>query len=509
LAARSALKKGGGVKATIKVDAERIIGRVDPLIFGHFIEHLGRCVYGGVLDERGECRQELIEAMRRIRPSILRWPGGCFADGYHWRDGVGPRDRRPIRVNLAWHNADESNRFGTDEFVAYCRRIGAEPYICANVGSGTPEEAAAWVEYCNGTGDTAYARMRRDNGSERPFGVRYWGIGNEIDETEHINEIGCLSAEDYARAVREYAKLMRRVSSDIKLVAVGSNRGEVDWNLTVLEKAGAWIDYIAQHGYYGTDDYYSTVAGPVYVEKRIRMLQSAIELAAFTTGLKRQISIAFDEWNIWYRSRSDEAQLFEEIYELKDALFVAGTFNSLQRMCGIVKMANLAQMVNALGMIHVDEDGMVLSPLYHAFDLYANHTGTTVFDTFTLSDTFDTRDQGGPRGLGPLTGVPYVDATATLREEGGRALCLAVVNRHKDKPIECRVRLDGFSVGDSAPVFELTGSGPGARNTVREPEAVSVKRRPSIRPGPSFVHTFAPCSATVLEIPLAAGKGAS
>jgi alpha-N-arabinofuranosidase len=349
--------------------------------------------------------------------------------------------------------------------------------------------------------------MRGANGNEQPFGVRYWGIGNEIDETEHVNEIGCLSAEDYARAVREYSKLMRRVSPDIKLVAVGSNCGEVDWNLTVLEKAGSRIDYIAQHGYYGTDDHYSTVAGPVTMEKRLRMLRSAVELAAFTSGLSRQIPIAFDEWNVWYRTRGDVSQLYEEVYELKDALFVAGAFNALQRMCGIVRMANLAQMVNALGMIHADAAGMVLSPLYHAFDLYANHTGTTVFDTFTLSDTFDTRDNGGPRCLGPLTGVPYVDASATLREEHGGVLCLSVINRHKDEPVECGIRLDGYSVGDSAAVFELTGKSPHACNTVEEPEAVAVKARRSVRPGASFVHTFAPCSATVLEIPLVGHGG--
>ncbi|HET6485064.1 MAG TPA: alpha-L-arabinofuranosidase C-terminal domain-containing protein [Spirochaetia bacterium] len=493
------------MRATIKVDADRVLGEVDRLIFGHFIEHLGRCIYGGVLDEHGRYRDEVIAAMRRIRPSILRWPGGCFADGYHWRDGVGPVEERPTRINPAWRNKDETNRFGTDEFVQYCQRLGAQPYICANVGSGTPEEAAAWVEYCNGTGATAYARMRRANGHEEPFGVRYWGVGNEIDETEHVNEIGCLSAEEYSRAVREYSKLMRRASAGITLVGVGSNRGEVDWNLTVLEKAGQYLDYIAQHGYYGTDDHYSTVAGPVHVEKRIRMLQSAIELAAFTTGLTRRIPIAFDEWNVWYRTRKDPQDLFEEVYELKDALFVAGTFNALQRMCGIVRMANLAQMVNALGMIHADEAGVVLSPLYHAFDLYANHTGTTVFDTFTVSETFDTHDNGGPRGLGPLSGVPYVDASATLREDSGRLLCLAVVNRHRDEPVECRIRLDGFSVKDSAAVFELTGAGPDARNTVREPEAVAVKPRPAARVGGDFVHTFAARSATVLEIPLTGG----
>lgn len=491
------------MRATIKVDAERILGYADPLLFGHFIEHLGRCIYGGVLDERGSYREELIEAMRRIRPSILRWPGGCFADGYHWRDGIGPLEERPTRVNLAWHNADETNRFGTDEFIAYCRMLGAEPYLCANVGSGTPEEAAAWVEYCNGTGDTVFAKMRRKNGNERPFGVRYWGIGNEIDETEHVNEIGCLSAEEYARAVREYSKLMRRISPDIRLTAVGSNRSEVDWNMTVLEKAGKYMDCIAIHGYYGTDDHYSTVAAPVYVEKRIRMLDEAVELAGFAAGATRRIPIAFDEWNVWYRTRDDEKQLYEEVYELKDALFVAGTFNSLYRMCGIVKIANLAQMVNALGMIHADESGMVLTPLYHAFDLYVNHTGSTVFDAFTLSETYDTHDQGGPRGLGPLTGVPYIDASATLREEGGgRTLCLAVVNRHKDEPIECRIRLEGFSIGDSAAVFELTGENPNAYNSLKELQAVSVRTRRPVRSSTDFVHSFAPCSATVLEIPL-------
>jgi alpha-L-arabinofuranosidase len=485
----------------IKVDADRITGRIDPLIYGHFIEHLGRCIYGGVLDERGETRQDLLDAMKRIRPTILRWPGGCFADGYHWQDGVGPKASRPVRTNLAW-GGEEPNTYGTDDFIAYCRRMGAEPYLCANVGSGTPEEAAAWVDYCNGSGQTAWARMRRANGNDKPFAVRYWGIGNEIDETEHINEIGCLSAVDYARAVREWSKLMKRVSPDIKVTAVGSNRGEVDWNMTVLEKAGAWMDYIALHGYYGTDDFYSTVAGSVYVERRARMLQSAIELASFAAGIKRPIRIAFDEWNIWYRTRQDKSHLYEEVYELKDALFVAGTFNTLHRMAGFVTMANLAQMVNALGMIQVNDKGMVLSPIYHAFDLYANHTGSTVFDTFTLSDAFDTHDNGGPRGLGPLTGVPYVDAQATLREDGGRTLCLAVVNRHRDEPVECTIDLQGFATGDSAEVFELTGRDGGAHNSVGEPRAVAVEKRKPVKPGASFVHRFAPRSATVLEIPL-------
>ena len=197
----------------IKVDADRIIGQVSPLIYGHFIEHLGRCIEGGILDISGKksdkhgFRTDVLTALRRIRPTILRWPGGCFADIYHWRNGIGPKDQRPVRLaddellgqdlgqdDVVW-DIEESNRFGTDEFIDYCREIGAEPYICANVGSGTPEEAAAWVEYCNGTGNTSYARERRANGHQQPHRVKYWGLGNEIDETGHeITEIGCMSA---------------------------------------------------------------------------------------------------------------------------------------------------------------------------------------------------------------------------------------------------------------------------------------------------------------------------
>lgn len=221
----------------IKVDADRIIGQVSPLLYGHFIEHLGRCIEGGILDISGKksdkhgFRTDVLRALRRIRPNILRWPGGCFADIYHWRDGVGPKNQRPVRLSddellgqglgqsdVAW-NIEESNRFGTDEFIDYCREIGAEPYICANVGSGTPEEAAAWVEYCNGTGNTSYAHQRQANGHQQPHKVKYWGLGNEIDETGHeITEIGCMSAHDYGtdrtRILKAHAARLTRHQAD-------------------------------------------------------------------------------------------------------------------------------------------------------------------------------------------------------------------------------------------------------------------------------------------------------
>ncbi|HEX2742216.1 MAG TPA: hypothetical protein VHM69_17385, partial [Rubrobacter sp.] len=197
--------------AKIKIDLDRGIGELDRRIFGGFIEHLGRCIYGGVFeegsplsDDRGY-RLDVLEAAKGLRIPILRWPGGNFVSGYHWTDGIGPREERPRKTELAWFT-EESNRFGTDEFIEYCRLLDTEPYICVNMGTGTMDEAQAWVEYCNGTGDTYWANLRRENGREEPYNVKYWGLGNEMYGEW---QIGALSADDYVRKAREFAKVMR------------------------------------------------------------------------------------------------------------------------------------------------------------------------------------------------------------------------------------------------------------------------------------------------------------
>ncbi len=203
--------------AHIKVDADRRVGAVSPLIYGQFIEHLGRCIYGGIYDEGSPLsdeagfRTDVLEAVRGLRVPIIRWPGGNFVSAYHWEDGIGPKEARPRRWDLAW-KTEESNRFGTDEFIAYCREVGSLPYICVNTGTGTIEEAAQWVEYCNASSDTHHADLRRQYGHEHPFGVRWWGIGNEISRDW---QIGKREAKEHAWAAREYAKAMRRVDPDI------------------------------------------------------------------------------------------------------------------------------------------------------------------------------------------------------------------------------------------------------------------------------------------------------
>ncbi len=244
----------------IKLDLDRTIGTVDRRIFGGFIEHLGRCIYGGIFEEGSPLsdengfRRDVLEAAKGLRMPLLRWPGGNFVSGYHWTDGIGPLDERPSRPELAW-NTTESNRFGTDEFMAYCKELGTEPYICLNMGNGTMDEALAWVEYCNGTGDTYWANKRRENGHEEPYNVKYWGLGNEMYGEW---QIGSLSAEEYVANAVRWAKAIRRLDPNVELISCGLN-GWSDWDRVVIDGLVKYVDYHSIHIYTGSDDYRTNV----------------------------------------------------------------------------------------------------------------------------------------------------------------------------------------------------------------------------------------------------------
>ena len=207
----------------IVVDPKKVVKPISRHIYGHFTEHLGRCIYGGIYeegsplsDERG-FRKDVLEAVKRIKVPNLRWPGGNFVSNYHWEDGIGPKDQRPVRFDLAWQQ-EETNRFGTDEFIEYCREIGAEPYISINMGTGTLDEALHWLEYCNGKGNTYYAQLRRKYGHPEPYNVKFWGIGNEMYGEW---QVGHMTADEYARAAKEYTKWMKVFDPTIKAIAVG------------------------------------------------------------------------------------------------------------------------------------------------------------------------------------------------------------------------------------------------------------------------------------------------
>jgi alpha-L-arabinofuranosidase len=496
---------------TLSIDPARRLGRVNPLVFGHFIEHLGRCIYGGVYepgsplaDERG-FRTDVLNAMRRIGVPVLRWPGGNFASNYHWEDGIGPQDQRPARFDLAWRSV-EPNTFGTEEFLAYCDALSTDaapcrPYICLNTGTGTLDEAVRWLEYCNLDAErypTHHARWRHRLGRTEPYSVPFWGIGNEVYGAW---QVGHTTAAAYADKCVQYARFLKAVDPAIKVIAVGADNP--DWDLDVLKRAGNLIDYISNHQYYGNDDYYGTVAAAANVERRLKLLSSVLDVAEGILETDRRIEIAFDEWNVWYRGRQ---RPWEEFYGLKDALFAAGTFNALYRQSDRVTMANLAQMVNALGMMHATPDSLVLSPIYHVFDLYANHTGRIVLDTAlqpgdaaareTITADIAVTVYGRPKpAANVISGVPYLDAVATLDEAGTR-LSIAVVNRHISE--SARLRLDLTSIRPQRlTLHELTSADPLQRNTLEQPDAVAPSTR-EMSETPEVL-TVAPRSLTVLE----------
>jgi len=482
----------------IKIDVERIVAKIDPNIYGHFIEHLGRCIYGGIYEENSPLsdkdgfRKDVLEVVRKIRCPILRWPGGNFASNYHWEDGIGPKDKRPVRFDLAW-GKEETNRFGTDEFIEYCRAVGAEPYICVNLGTGSLDEAIHWLEYCNGTGNTYYAKLRKKNGHPEPYKVKYWGVGNE---NYGEWQVGHRSAKEYAKVLREYAKFMKVVDPNIKIVAVGAD--EPEWDLEVIKTAGKYIDYISNHQYLGSDDYYETVASVYWVKKRLEVLKSVIEIAQPLRKEEEKVKIALDEWNIWYKSKPGND--LEESYALKDGLFAAGIFIILHKLCQSVTMANLAQLVNALGAIHTEKHGFYLTSIYKAFELFVNHTGEIVLDALVKSETYDIEGKAllGQREF-KLANVPYLDASTTLARNKDK-LYIAAVNYHKEKEVECPIFLEGFSPSEEAKTYELNGPDVMATNDFENSENIKIKTGIIKNAGSKFSYSFPPHSCTVIEL---------
>lgn len=478
--------------AEIVVDAREVLGEIDPKIYGHFIEHLGRCVYGGIwvgacskTPNRYGLREDVLKVVKELKPPIIRWPGGCFADGYHWEDGVGPRDRRPARFDLAWRKM-ESNQFGTDEFILFCRELDAEPYICVNFGSGTAEEAAHWVEYCNLKGGSYHASLRALGGSLEPYAVRYWGVGNEVCLE---GEIGHKDAEAYAKGVVEYSKLMRRVDPSIKIVAVGWNYNIPDWNPKVLRLAGRYIDYLSIHEYYGYEDHYTIAACPLDLERKLEWAASLIK--ASIPLVKKDIYIALDEWNVWHKEARVEEGL-EQKTTLSDGIFASGVFHVLHRICSWVKIANLAQLVNVLGAIVTNEEGLYVTPIYLAFKMYRNHSGRiAVASKVVGADTYKASEIN-------IEDVGYLDCSATLSKDK-ETLHLAVINRHKDADLECSVNIIGFTPSKTVKVYELNGPKVESANDFNHPNEVKIKERLFKEGGRQFPYIFPAHSVTIMD----------
>ncbi len=497
--------------AKIGIDLDRKIGTVDQRIFGNFIEHIGRCIYGGIYeegsplsDERG-FRQDVLKAARPLRVPILRWPGGNFVSGYHWLDGVGPRESRPRKTELAWF-AEESNRFGTDEFIEYCRVLGTEPYICVNMGSGTMDEAQAWVEYTNGQGNTHWANLRRRHGHAAPYRVKYWGLGNEMYGAWQIGNLG---AEEYVKKARAFAMVMKRTDPSIVLVSCGQN-GWNPWDEIVVEGLASLVDYHSIHLYTGHSDYYVNLFQAHQAERAVRICERTIERACYNQRVDHPVYIAFDEWNVWYRTRSHEDRVagVQEQYNLGDALAVATYLNIFIRYCRIVRIANLAQLVNAIAPIFTNPQGLFLQTIYHPLRLYAEHTQEVALDVHVDCERYElapAQEDGGVgrrfhiADLGPFN---LLDATATC-DPAGREVTLAVVNRDKDRAHATTIEFTTGTAPTSVRVAEVNGPGPEATNSFEHPDTVGVHEHQATVSGSRYDYVFPAHSVTLLRFTLA------
>ena len=434
--------------AGITIDRARSAGTVSRYIFGHFAEHLGRCIYGGIFvgkdspipNENG-MRRDVVEAMRNLKVPVLRWPGGCFADEYHWRDGIGPLEARRRMVNTNWGGVVEDNSFGTHEFLELCRQVGCEPYITGNVGSGTVQEMSEWVEYLNSDGDSTVVRERWKNGRKDPWGVRFWGVGNE--------SWGCggnMRPEYYADVYRRYQGFCRQYG-DHKLykIACGPSDGNLEWTETLMKNAAFCMDGLSLHYYtipggwshknqaltFSREDYFETLALAANMEKIIRGHAAIMD----RYDPEKRIGLVVDEWGTWFQVEEGTNPGF--LYQqntMRDALVAAIHFDLFARCCDRVFMANIAQTVNVLQAIILTEgDRMVLTPTYHVFDLYKEHMDARQLDCFVQSDRIGTDRHA-------------VDAISASASEKDGKITLTLSNLDPEKAREVEISLRGEEI---------------------------------------------------------------
>lgn len=393
-------------------------------LYGHFSEHLGRCIYNGVFvgedstipNEKG-MRTDVVEALRHIRVPVLRWPGGCFADEYHWKDGIGPKESRKRMVNTNWGGVTEDNSFGTHEFLEFCRQVGCEPYINGNMGSGTVQEMSEWVEYMTSDAISPMAELRRQNGREEPWKIRYFGVGNE--------SWGCggnMRPSYYADEFRRYQTFLRNYGENkLYKIACGPNVDDYTWTDTVMEIAGRYMDAITLHYYtlpnddwdhkgsalaFNREEYYRTLRKALRMEE---LLQKHIQIMDRRDPEKR-VGLIVDEWGAWYdvEPGTNPGFLYQQ-NTMRDALVAAATLNIFNEHSDRVVMANIAQLVNVLQSVILTEgDKMVKTPTYHVFDLYKEHQDATlVYSQIETASTGTETEQ-----------VPQISVSVSMDEQG-------------------------------------------------------------------------------------------
>jgi alpha-N-arabinofuranosidase len=468
-------------KARIILDSDFAISEVDRRLFGSFVEHLGRCVYTGIFEpghptaDKNGFRQDVLELTRELGTTIIRYPGGNFLSGYNWEDGVGLIDKRPVRLDLAWLST-ETNRFGTNEFIEWCRAAGTEPMLGVNLGTKGADEARQFVEYCNHKSGTYLSDLRAGHGYPEPHAVKFWCLGNEMDGPWQICH---KTAAEYGRAAKEAAKVMKWVDPSIQLAACGSSHRAMPtfgaWEYEVLEHTFEEADFLSLHMYYQNPDNEigEFLANIEIMDRFIKEAVSVCDAVAAKRRSPKRMMLSFDEWNVWYKARTDEdhgkpgwptaPRLLEEIYDLQDALMVGGALITLLNNSNRVKAACLAQLVNVIGAIFTEPGGSSWrQTIFHPFKLVAQHAQGAVLQTKIESEQFETKTAGK---------IDRVIASA-VHDAKRHKIAIFVLNRDPADPVDLSVDFRAFPQIRGCEALEIAGSDLLATNTSQKPDSV-------------------------------------
>jgi alpha-L-arabinofuranosidase len=502
------------------INPARIRAEMDRRVLGAFLEHLGRAIYTGVyepdspLADADGFRTDVIAEIKGLQVPIVRYPGGNFVSGYNWLDGVGPKNQRPTVLEKAW-NSIETNQFGTNEFIEWCKLVETEPLLATNLGTGTPEQAAAYVEYCNVEKGTKWSDLRREHGYEQPHNVKYWCLGNEMDGPW---QMGHMPAREYGRKARDAAWQIRAVDRDTRLIACGSSSPNISnylaWDREVLEECYDQVDGLSLHNYYGNTEAQTGNDPARYLALNLSMDRQILEIAAvcdYVQGLqksRKQLWLSFDEWNVWYRARSGRhtngqqtfaPHLLEEVYNLEDALLVGGFVNTLLRNADRVRIACLAQIINVIAPLVTNETLVLRQSTFYPYAWALQYARGRVLDLQVASETYSVERGGRRPGSAGETEIPVLDVTATLDPQNGQ-VCLLMLNRDLESERELKIDWRDLTPSRVLDAQTLTGSDLKAANTFEQPKLVAPAPLDAPKPGPSMTFKLPPRSYSVAHV---------
>jgi alpha-N-arabinofuranosidase len=529
-AAWSAGRKFGIAQAStttrVVIDSEWEIAPISHELFGSFLEQLGRAIYEGIYEpgskfaDANGFRTDVMKEIRDLGVPIIRWPGGNFVSGYHWLDGVGPKDKRPAVLDKAWDTL-ETNQFGTDEFITWARMVGTEPLFGLNFGTGTAEDAAALVEYCNVARGTRWSDLRRANGYDQPHNVKFWCVGNEMDGPW---QIGHMPAEQYGIKATDAARQMRVVDPTIKLIACGSSGPfmptYIEWDRTVLEQCYDVVDGISLHHYWGNNeethnDSQIYLAMNLAMDRQIKEIADVCDTVRAQKRSDKELFLSFDEWNVWYRARGGDfadghgkkaPHLLEEPYNLEDALVVGGLANSLIRHSDRVKVACLAQLVNVIAPITTNENGILRHTIYYPYAWALKYAKGRALNAAVQGPGYEVKALGHPTedigiaepGFGEVT---YVDVSVSL-DDANKTATLFLLNRDIEKQHDVELVWRDLTPTAVNAFQTMTGTDLKAGNTFADPNHVVPQKLENPKPGSRMTVQLPARSYSVLSLAL-------